>query len=166
MSKLALLFLSIFAFSCSDTAPVSEGKESRSLEQKPDYNYASLDGIGQKSKYVAGIDYDITMKTNSGIVVCRGNVVLFLRSSLALEFPDSVLHCGSARIDLTKILAGIGLHNPDVADDFKDQIEGNVLEEDTIDSSNGGEVISDESEVVSDFPETLNLFDEFEDKSL
>ena len=77
MSKLALLFLSIFVFSCSDTAPVSEGKESRSLEQKPDYNYASLDGIGQKSKYVAGIDYDITMKTNSGIVVC-GNVVLFL----------------------------------------------------------------------------------------
>ena len=117
LSSLLLLLAS-----CSEPLdPNSGSRESRELEAKPDFNYASLDGVGQESKFVAGIDYDIEVKANSGFVLCRGQVTMFLRSSFALEFPDSVINCASAKIDITKILSGLGLHNPNVADDYKAQ---------------------------------------------
>ena len=126
MLRLSIITTLLLLVSCSQSLSSDiSSNESRSLEEKPQYDYASLDGLGQKSHYVAGVDYDIELKTNSGIVVCRGNIVIFVRSSLSFEFPDSKINCGSAAIDITKILAGLGVYNPNAKEDFQAAKGGN-----------------------------------------
>ena len=49
-----------------------------------------------------------------------------MRSSLSFEFPDSKINCGSAAIDITKILAGLGVYNPNAKEDFKNDKGGNT----------------------------------------
>ena len=64
MLRSSIITTLLLLVSCSQS-PSSDiaSKESRNLEEKPKYDYASLDGLGQKSHYVAGIDYDIELKT-------------------------------------------------------------------------------------------------------
>jgi hypothetical protein len=149
MLRSAIVTLSLVLVSCSQsTSTGSSSRETRELEEKPNLDYASLDGLGQKSEYIAGVDYDVELKTNSGIVVCRGNVVMFIKSSFSLEFPDSKINCASASIDITKILSGLGVHNPDAREDFKAEENGDTLV--VLDPDNGNGVIVNDANSTRD----------------
>lgn len=91
---------------CNDDIPKGGG-----LEEKPESEFHSYgfndDGlIERKRSPMATVDYDLTLMSVSGLVVCRGVALVQLFSDFSLEFQDSNVRCGSFTIDLDKLLAG------------------------------------------------------------
>lgn len=59
---------------------------------------------GEQVSSVAKVTYNLTVESNSGAKVCRGEVTLEILSDFSLSFPKSFVDCVSMRLNLAAIL--------------------------------------------------------------
>ena len=107
-STLAIFLILITACNDNDDEAFSGG----SVEFKPKRTLPANfeENLSQKNpdekKVVAAIDYDVSVTSMSKAKICDGTLLLSIYSDFTLKFTDSILSCGSMKLDLGAMLAG------------------------------------------------------------
>lgn len=108
-------------------------RQGNNIESKPSADLLpdlkQLTGSSETS--VAMVKYNLTIESNSGAKVCKGEVTLEIMSDFTLNFPESYVDCVSMRLNLAAIL-GMQTEGGGTAGMGKMTHDGKVLAIETI----------------------------------